>query len=49
LGRMLISAISSRDYPLVQGCVLVLATSYVLVNLLTDLLYHVADPRVRLG
>jgi peptide/nickel transport system permease protein len=49
LGRLLISAISSRDYPLVQGCVLVLATSYVLVNLLTDLLYHAADPRVRLG
>lgn len=49
LGRLLISSISSRDYPLTQGCVLVFAVSYVIVNLLTDLLYHAADPRVRLG
>ena len=49
LGRLLISAISARDYPLVQGCVLVFAMSYVVVNLLTDLLYRAADPRVRFG
>ena len=49
LGRLLISAISARDYPLVQGCVLLFAMSYVVINLLTDLLYHAADPRVRFG
>ena len=47
LGRLLISAISARDYPLVEGCVLVFAMSYVVINLLTDLLYRTADPRVR--
>ena len=41
-------AISARDYPLLQGCILVIALSYVLVNLLTDLVYAVVDPRVRL-
>jgi len=49
LGRLLISAISARDYPLTEGCVLVFAISYVVLNLLTDLLYSAADPRVRLG
>lgn len=49
LGRLMIAAINSRDYPLVQGCVLVFALTYVVVNLLTDLLYSVIDPRVRLG
>jgi peptide/nickel transport system permease protein len=49
IGRLLIGAISARDYPLVQGCVLLFAITYVLINLLTDLLYHAADPRVRLG
>ena len=48
LGRLLIEAIQTRDFPLVQGCVLAIALSYVIVNLLTDLLYTVADPRVRL-
>ena len=47
LGRLTIQAIMSRDYPLVQGCVLVIALSYVLVNLATDLLYALADPRIR--
>jgi ABC-type dipeptide/oligopeptide/nickel transport system permease component len=49
LGRLTIQAILSRDYPLVQGCVLVIALGYVLVNLATDLLYAVADPRIRYG
>jgi ABC-type dipeptide/oligopeptide/nickel transport system permease component len=49
LGRLLISAISARDYALVEGCVLVFAMSYVVINLLTDLLYRAADPRVRFG
>lgn len=47
LGRLTITAIQKRDYPLVQGCVLVIALSYVLVNLLTDLAYAWADPRIR--
>ncbi len=47
LGRLAFQAIQSRDYPLVQGCVLLIALTYVLVNLLTDLLYALADPRVR--
>lgn len=49
LGRMMITAINNRDYPLVQGCVLAFALSYVVVNLLTDLLYSAIDPRVRLA
>lgn len=46
IGRLTVQAIQTRDYPLVQGCVLVIALSYVLVNLLTDLLYRVVDPRI---
>jgi len=49
IGRLTVHAISARDYPLLQGCVLVIAVSYVAVNLLTDLLYAVIDPRVRLS
>jgi ABC-type dipeptide/oligopeptide/nickel transport system permease component len=49
IGRLTVQAISARDYPLLQGCILVIALSYVLVNLLTDILYSVIDPRVRLG
>ena len=47
LGRLMFQAIQSRDYPLVQGCVLSIALTYVLVNLATDLLYSLVDPRVR--
>lgn len=49
IGRLTVQAISSRDYPLLQGCILVIAVSYVVVNLLTDLLYTLIDPRVRLS
>ncbi|MBI3620841.1 MAG: ABC transporter permease [Nitrospirae bacterium] len=49
LGRLTVQAILSRDYPLVQGCVLAVALGYVAVNLATDLLYAVADPRIRYG
>ncbi len=49
IGRLTVMAISSRDYPLLQGCILVIALSYVLVNLLTDVLYAYVDPRVRLS
>jgi ABC-type dipeptide/oligopeptide/nickel transport system permease component len=48
IGRLTIQAISARDYPLLQGCILVIAVSYVFVNLFTDVLYAVVDPRVRL-
>jgi peptide/nickel transport system permease protein len=47
VGTLLIQAITARDYPLVQGCVLVIALCYVTVNFLTDVLYSVIDPRVR--
>jgi ABC-type dipeptide/oligopeptide/nickel transport system permease component len=49
IGRLTVMAISSRDYPLLQGCILVIALSYVLVNLLTDVFYAFIDPRVRLS
>ena len=46
LGRMLVSALQSRDFPVAQGGVLFVAVVYVLVNLLVDLLYGVVDPRI---
>jgi peptide/nickel transport system permease protein len=49
VGRLAVQAIQSRDYPLLQGCILTIAISYVLVNLLTDLVYALVDPRVRLS
>jgi peptide/nickel transport system permease protein len=49
IGRLTVQAISSRDYPLLQGCILVISVSYVIVNLFTDLLYSFIDPRVRLA
>jgi peptide/nickel transport system permease protein len=48
LGRLLMSAINNRDYPLVEGCVLTFALSYVVVNMITDLIYGAVDPRIRL-
>jgi ABC-type dipeptide/oligopeptide/nickel transport system permease component len=48
IGRLAVQAIGARDYPLLQGCILLIAVSYVLVNLLTDFVYAVVDPRVRL-
>lgn len=48
LGSLLIDSISRRDYPMVQGCVLIIAFIYVAVNTLTDLVYRWVDPRVRL-
>lgn len=47
VGRLLIQAIGRRDFPLVQGAVLVIAAIYVLINLLVDLLYAIVDPRIR--
>ena len=49
VGTLFIDAIQSRDYPLVQGCVLFISLGYVLVNLMVDLLYAAIDPRIRLG
>jgi peptide/nickel transport system permease protein len=47
IGRLTLLAIQTRDYPLVQGCILVIALSYVVINLGTDLLYGAIDPRLR--
>jgi len=47
IGSLLIESISQRDYPLIQGVVLVIALSYVLINMLTDLLLYWLDPRIR--
>jgi ABC-type dipeptide/oligopeptide/nickel transport system permease component len=48
IGRLLIQSIGFRDYPMVQGCILLIAVTYVTVNLVTDLMYGVLDPRIRL-
>ena len=47
IGRLLVQSIGFRDYPLVQGCILLIAVTYLAVNLITDLLYGVLDPRIR--
>jgi ABC-type dipeptide/oligopeptide/nickel transport system permease component len=47
IGRLTVQAIGARDYPLLQGCILLIAVSYVFVNLLTDVVSAMADPRVR--
>ena len=47
LGRLAVSAISNRDYALVQGCLLAIGLTYVLVNLFTDLAYRLVSPRMR--
>ena len=47
VGRLLVQSISFRDYPLVQGCILLIATTYVAMNLLTDVVYGFLDPRIR--
>jgi len=48
MGRLVLYAIYQRDYPLIQGIVLIIAMMFVVVNLLTDLLYAAIDPRIRL-
>jgi len=47
IGRLTVDAISARDYFLVQGCILAIGLTYVAVNFLTDVLYSVANPRIR--
>ncbi len=49
LGRLLVSAITARDYPVIQGIVLIFATLFVLVNLAVDVLYAYVDPRIHYG
>lgn len=46
MGKLLITAVEQRDIPVVQGCLLVFSTSFVLVNLITDLIYAVVDPKI---
>jgi peptide/nickel transport system permease protein len=48
-GKLTIDAVFTRDYPMIQGVVLVTATAYIVINLIVDLLYSVIDPRVRVG
>ncbi|HEX6179049.1 MAG TPA: ABC transporter permease [Thermoanaerobaculia bacterium] len=48
LGRLLITSISSRDYPQVQASILVIALTYIFVNFISDLMYGVVDPRIKL-
>lgn len=47
IGRLTIQAISNRDYYLVQGCILAIGLTYVVVNFMTDLIYSLANPRIR--
>ncbi len=48
-GRLIVEAVFTRDYPVVQGVVLITASSYVLINLLVDVSYSLLDPRIRFG
>ena len=48
VGRSLYEAITARDYPIIQGFVVVIAVGYVMVNLIVDLSYAILDPRIQL-
>jgi peptide/nickel transport system permease protein len=49
IGRLIVTAILAKDFPMVQGIVLLIATTYVIVNLIVDISYGVLDPRIRVG
>jgi peptide/nickel transport system permease protein len=49
LGRLLVDSLTRRDYPVIQGCVLLITVIFVMTNLVVDVLYALLDPRVRLG
>jgi len=49
VGNLVVRAVLRRDYPVIQGTLLVIAAIYVFINLMIDLLYTVVDPRIRLG
>ncbi len=48
VGRYLVQAIFARDYPVIQGVILCIALSYVAVNFVTDVMYTLIDPRIRI-
>ncbi len=47
LGRLVVEAVLARDYPVIQGLILLFSFAYILINLLVDVLYTVLDPRIR--
>lgn len=47
IGRLTVDAINSRDYPMVQGCILMIALTYIIANILTDFAYRLLDPRIK--
>jgi peptide/nickel transport system permease protein len=47
IGRLTVEAINSRDYPMVQGCILMIALTYIVANFLTDFAYRLLDPRIK--
>jgi ABC-type dipeptide/oligopeptide/nickel transport system permease component len=47
LGRLTVDAINARDYPVVQGCILMIALTYIVANVLTDFAYRLLDPRIK--
>jgi peptide/nickel transport system permease protein len=49
LGRLVYNAVAARDYPVIQGAVLLIAALFLLINLIVDMLYAVVDPRIRLS
>jgi peptide/nickel transport system permease protein len=49
LGRLVYNAVAARDYPVIQGAVLLIAALFLLINLIVDVLYAVVDPRIRLA
>ena len=49
MGRLIVQSIVSRDYPVLQGSLVVIAFSFVAINLVVDILYAYLDPRVRYG
>jgi peptide/nickel transport system permease protein len=49
VGRMALDAVLQRDYPVVQGTVMIIAALFILINLIVDILYSVLDPRIRIS
>ncbi|MDA7843327.1 ABC transporter permease subunit, partial [Methylophilaceae bacterium] len=47
LGKLLVTSIQTRDYPVTQACILIIATSFVFINFLTEVAYRFLDPRMR--
>ena len=47
LSTLLVKAINQRDYPLIQGCILIMSAVFILTNLIVDILYGILEPRVR--